>query len=385
MSKSFQGELWRKQQNCAGHLHSPLQGFLMYLQPVIPHSAEGRDQGRMDIDDPSVILMYHGRRNRNQKTRQYNQVGGKFIHPLQQGFLKKAPVPVILRGYTDCRHSRFPGPFQAFHRLIVADDAHNPGIGNSPGSHGIKNRLQISPAAGHHHYLQESSRQIDGNVSAKAGFGTVLSALLGINISGNAETGASANFNTNKMVRNIVKNTILTDFLAVIREKQDTSIKRFCGYKISAPKESLTYVALISPYLSMVKGGTGIPAGDFNIAVEKLDNTLKTAKGYYEFLGTKNSNQSFEQVIFRFNIDAFRNNYKAPDLMKMDITIYAIYVGRSSLSKLNFDNEFDIESHGKIDNPVYTGIEVDEEDKTDTVIDVYDVLLAGVEIEDKKE
>lgn len=70
--------------------------------------------------------------------------------------------------------------------------------------------------------------------------------------------------------------------------------------------------------------------------------------------------------------------------MKMDITIYAIKVGRSSLSKLNFNNEFDIDSSGKIDNPVYTGKEVKEERKEDAVLDVYDVLLAGVEIEDKK-
>lgn len=232
--------------------------------------------------------------------------------------------------------------------------------------------------------LQESGKQLEGKASAKAGFGTVLSALLGIKISGTVETEAGASFNANKMVRNIVKNTILTDFLAVIKEKENISIKRFCGYEISAPKESLTYVALISPYLSMIKGGAGIPAGDFNIAVEKLDNTLRTAKGYYEFLGTKNMDYSNEQVIFRFNIDAFRNNYKAPDLMKMDITIYAIKVGRSSLSKLNFNNEFDIDSSGRRDNPVYTGIEVKEELKEDAVLDVYDVLLAGVEIEDKK-
>ncbi len=232
--------------------------------------------------------------------------------------------------------------------------------------------------------LQESGKQLEGKASTKAGFGTVLSALLGIKISGTVEMEAGASFNANKMVRNIVKNTILTDFLAVIREKENISIKRFCGYEISAPKESLTYVALISPYLSMINGGAGISAGDFNIAVEKLDNTLKTAKGYYEFLGTKKLDYSNEQIIFRFNIDAFRNNYKAPDLMKMDITIYAIKVGRSSLSKLNFNNEFDIDSSGRIDNPVYTGIEVKEELKEDAVLDVYDVLLAGVEIEDKK-
>ncbi len=44
---------------------------------------------------------------------------------------------------------------------------------------------------------------------------------------------------------------------------------------------------MVSLYLSMMKNGTNIPAGDFSIAVEKLDNALKSAKGYYEFVGTK--------------------------------------------------------------------------------------------------
>lgn len=226
--------------------------------------------------------------------------------------------------------------------------------------------------------LHESSKGIEGEISAKAGFGTVLAALLGIKVSVNAEIEADASFNANKMVKNIVKNTILTDFLNIIRSKKSNGINRFYGYVISAPKESLTYVALISPYLSMLKGGGGIPAGEFNIAVEKLDNTLKTAKGYYEFLGTKGT----EQAIFRFNIKAFRNNYKAPDLMKMDIAIYAIKVGESCISKLNFNNEFDIDDKGKKDNPAYTGIKKEKDQINESPLDVYDVLLAGVEIDD---
>mgnify|MGYP007014206875 FL=1 len=225
--------------------------------------------------------------------------------------------------------------------------------------------------------LKESNKQIGTEASAKASFGTVVAALLGLKVSAGASVDAEASFNANKMVKNIVKNTILTDFLEIVR-KDTNNISSFYGYDITAPKESMTYVALISPYLSMFKGGAGIPAGEFNIALEKLDNTIKSAKGYYEFLGEKDN----KRVIFRFNINAFRNNYKAPDLMKMDISIYAIKVGKSSVSELNFNNEFDIDSSGTQDNPEYDGnLKGDKLEDTE-ILDVYDVLLAGVEIDD---
>lgn len=225
--------------------------------------------------------------------------------------------------------------------------------------------------------LREGKKGIEGDASAKGSFGTVLAALLGIKVSASAEVDVEASFNSSKMVKNIVKNTILTDFLSIVR-KDEKNISRFEGYEISAPKESVTYVALISPYLSMLKGGASIPAGEFNIALEKLDSTLKNAKGYYEFLGTK----AGKKVIFRFNIKAFRNNYKATDLMKMDVAIYAIKVGKSMLSKLNFDNEFDIETTGAKDNPAYDGFDKKKSSQEDELLEVYDVLLAGVEIDD---
>ena len=69
--------------------------------------------------------------------------------------------------------------------------------------------------------------------------------------------------------------------------------------------------------------------------------------------------------------------------MKMDVAIYAIKVGKSMLSKLNFDNEFDIEPSSVKDNPVYDGSKKKESPQMDEELEVYDVLLAGVEIDDK--
>lgn len=69
--------------------------------------------------------------------------------------------------------------------------------------------------------------------------------------------------------------------------------------------------------------------------------------------------------------------------MKMDIAIYAIKVGRTALSNLNFNKEFDLEETVKVDNPSYTKEDIIPEENDNSVVDVYDVLLAGVEINDK--
>lgn len=46
-------------------------------------------------------------------------------------------------------------------------------------------------------------------------------------------------------------------------------------------------MVMVSPYLGMLKNGSAIPAGEFNIVIDKLDNALRHAKGWYEFVGTR--------------------------------------------------------------------------------------------------
>lgn len=239
--------------------------------------------------------------------------------------------------------------------------------------------------------LNETNDRGNAGASGKGsiGIGGVLKALVGFEVKSSVEAELETSFNANQMVKNIVKNTILTDFIDLIDElpmeekdkfRRSGAIHKFIGYKIYAPKESMSYVALISPYLSMLKGGTNISAGDFNIAIDKLDNTIKSAKGYYEFVGVYED----KKVIFRFNIKSFKNNYKAVDLQKMDISIYAIKVGTSTIEKLNFNNEFEIENtYSRKDNPEYEKKEKEKKDETiKEELAVFDVLLAGVEADD---
>lgn len=240
--------------------------------------------------------------------------------------------------------------------------------------------------------LKESNVDMDAEAEAKAslGIGAVLKTLLGFSASISAEASAEASINTNQMAKNIIKNTILTDFIDLINndakkksmEGKENSVNSFKGYKISVPEDSLSYIALISPYLTMLKTGSSVSAGEFDVDIEKLDKTIKNAKGYYEFVGEKND----DRVIFRFNIESFKNNYKVTDLMKMDVVIYAIKVGKSSIEKLNINNEFEIEGNMlKEDNPDYENLKKmsDSTNEDEKEVDVYDVLLAGVEVNDQ--
>ena len=205
---------------------------------------------------------------------------------------------------------------------------------------------------------REASEDQNAQATGKGGIGGVFKALLGWEASASAELSAGLSFNSNKMVKNIVKNTILTDFLSIL-EDQGTlqrrtsrlpkgTIKKFKDYVISAEKDSLSYIVMVSPYLSMLKTGTAIPAGEFNIAIDKLDNALRNAKGYYEFIGN------------------------------------AIKVGKTTADMLNVNKELGMNvSILPKDNPTYEEGKTAEEGAANTqVLDVFDVLLAGVEADD---
>lgn len=227
----------------------------------------------------------------------------------------------------------------------------------------------------------------EAGVTGKAKMAGVLKAIFGLEAEGSISGNTSASINADKIAKNIVKNTILTDFLETLDDgiknngrNPRGAIRKFDNYRISVVKDSLSYIIMVSPYLSMMRNDTNISAGEYNIAVEKLDNALKSAKGYYEFVGTKGNSK----VILRFNILSLRNNYKINDLLKMNLSIYAIKVGTSSLDMLSINNELDIDASViQSINPDYNMDTISEEleDKAKK-IDVYDVLLAGVEIND---
>ena len=70
-------------------------------------------------------------------------------------------------------------------------------------------------------------------------------------------------------------------------------------------------------------------------------------------------------------------------MQKMEISIYTIKLGKSSVEKLNFNNEFELEENfSRKDNPEYQRKEKEPKDKLIMEeLEVFDVLLAGVEVE----
>ena len=233
---------------------------------------------------------------------------------------------------------------------------------------------------------EEQAAQANG----KVGISGVFKALLGLDVESSAEISAGMSFDSNRMVKNIVKNTILTDFLKTIEDTGDIgkskgklpkgTIKKFKGYKISAEKDSLSYIVMVSPYLRMLKSGSSISSGQFDIAIDNVENALRHAKGYYEFIGSKGRSQ----IVLRFNINSFRNGYTISDLLKMDLSIYAIKVGKTSVENLNVNKELGMNvSIIPKDNPSYEEhVETEGTSSRNRVMDVSDVLLAGVEADD---
>ena len=223
--------------------------------------------------------------------------------------------------------------------------------------------------------------------AANIGVGGVLKALLGWNVDASVSAAVTGSFSGEKMVRNIIKNTILTDFVNCLDENENKvyasrlpkgTIKKFKDYKITVEKDTLSYFVMVSPYLNMFQSGSVVPSGELNISLDKLDNALKNAKGYYEFIGSKGNSQ----VVLRFNIRSFKNNYMISDLLKMNLSIFAIKVGDTTLEMLDINNELNLDLPKlTVDNPTYRENEniSDEKKNPQKKLPVFDVLLAGVE------
>lgn len=232
---------------------------------------------------------------------------------------------------------------------------------------------------------EDTAKQADASAEARVsgGFGA-LKLLFGFNAEASASGSASASFDTSLVAKSIVTNTVLTDFLEIVDvpDNEKSGVRKFEGFRIQAIDNTMSNFALMTPYLSMMRSGQGIPAGDFNIAVDKLDSTLNNAKGYFEFLGRDSEDSQSEEVVFRFNNSVFKNNYKASDLLRMNLTIYAVRVGTCRIEELDINNELHVEGINTTDNPDFpiTGdVSSTPSGKNGPPLVMYDVLLAGVQ------
>lgn len=221
-----------------------------------------------------------------------------------------------------------------------------------------------------------ASAEAHGSLSGRIGTGGILASLLGGKAEASVGASGEGSVGTSNVIKSIVTNTVLTDFLGALNSSEKEVVHKFEGYSIEPVENTLSSMALLTPYLSMLRGNQTVAAGDFNISLDKLDSTLSKAKGYLEFVGTKDD----RRVIFRFNNGSLTNNYKVSDLLRMNLVIYAIKVGNTTLSDLNVNSELHVDPHPSKDNPDFPGNEESESVPLgdDILLDMYDVILAGV-------
>lgn len=203
--------------------------------------------------------------------------------------------------------------------------------------------------------------EVDAKVSAKLSWLPFLGA--------SGETGAGfAGSNTGKnILSKTLSNTILTDYLA--EAEGDNRIVRLENLRVSAPQGSMAFMKMYTPYMIIAK------TDELGIDLARLDEALEGAKGYYELLGEVSENHS--KCVLRFNIKAFRNNYGLTDLGRMQLVFHGILVGKATEEGLGMEAE--MSEDGTVE-PV-TAVEIlDGPGAADkALLDVYDVLLAGVE------
>ncbi len=213
----------------------------------------------------------------------------------------------------------------------------------------------------------------EAKVSAEASIGisSLFKNLIGLGAKAQMESNLETSFKSEELIKTILQNTILTDFLDIV-ENEESHIVVFDDIKIKVIKDSLSYVIMIAPYMKMFKGeGLNLNTDlDLSIDIVNMDDSIKLAKVYFEF----------DSVILRFNIESFKNNYKISDLLKMDLTIYAVPVGKVERKNISIVSEINAATAEEVsyDNPTYGEDEGDEEVTSRDLLTVFDVLLAGV-------
>lgn len=214
----------------------------------------------------------------------------------------------------------------------------------------------------------------DGDVEVKDD-PNLLQFLVGLKV--NAGVGGSGSLGINRVKTTLIKNSLLFDFYNIVsRQRMHKHIKKLTDYKLQILPDSMAYYASIAPLTEMMEGKSQIDS-DVSIKVDKMNTAIKALKGYFEIIGEKGS----EEVIFRFNLDSFRNNYRLQDLTKMSLAIYAVEVGKGKKSDLNFDRQINANSSG-IDENDFDGFDklkpFHDKEIDDKELPIYDVYLAGV-------
>lgn len=186
---------------------------------------------------------------------------------------------------------------------------------------------------------------------------------------GSAEVGAAASASAlgRSILNKTLSNTILTDYL--VKRQKMSGVVELVDLVLIAQQGSAAHTKMFTPYMAM------IDSKELPINIAALDAALLSAKGYYELVGEA---QDGTKSILRFNIQAFRNNYGLVDLGRMNLVFHGVLVGKALESSLSMEAEMSVEA------PAATFVSAREAlgkevSKQPDALNVYDVLLAGVQ------
>ncbi|GAA1549201.1 DUF6414 family protein [Nocardioides humi] len=183
-----------------------------------------------------------------------------------------------------------------------------------------------------------------------------------------AETGAGAALSAagRSILNKTLSNTILTDYLD--KTDGDERIRQLRGLRVKALDGSMAYAKMYTPYMVIAK------TEDQGVDLSRLDEALERAKGYYELVG---EDEDGTKCVLRFNIKAFRNNYGLTDLGRMRLVFHGVLVGKTKERELLMESEMEPTDGAE----VLSARDLLDRRTTSSELelDVYDVLLAGVE------
>lgn len=192
----------------------------------------------------------------------------------------------------------------------------------------------------------------------------------GGSVEGNVKAGIEKN-NSN-MIKTTISNSLLSDFL----ESKKEDIEELSNYYLKPYSNSIAFFKMFTPYFKMFSEDSTLDDG-VPLDIHNMDKAFEQGKGYYEMIAKHEKED--DKKILRFNITAFRNNYTIADLTKMDLTYYMVKVGRANEDSLDINKEFLMDNDTDEDLVSLKGLK-NEESGNEEVLDVYDVILAGVRI-----
>jgi Family of unknown function (DUF6414) len=215
--------------------------------------------------------------------------------------------------------------------------------------------------------VKERSKETYANVETS--LIAKLSWLPFLGASADASAGAGLSAAGRSILSKTLSNTILTDYLA--KSGDDKNIRQLRGFRVTAPKDSMAYMKMYTPYMIILK------SDELPIDLSRFDEALGGAKGYYELIGE--DVESSSKYILRFNIRAFRNNYGLADLGRMNLVFHGVLVGKAAEDGLGMASEM---SQGSSNESLSAADILDNTSSIESaLLDVYDVILAGVEHE----